>query len=102
MAFNVNQFRATLVNDGARPSLFEVVMALPPILGAAPLTPDIIFRVRATSLPGDGVSSISVPYFGREIKIAGTRTFTDWSFTLINDENFVARRNLEKIGRAHV
>lgn len=95
MAFNVNQFRATLVNDGARPSLFEVVMALPPILGAAPLTPDITFRVRATSLPGDGVSSISVPYFGREIKIAGTRSFPDWSFTLINDENFVARRNLE-------
>ena len=51
MAFNVNQFRATLVNDGARPSLFEVVMSLPPILGAAPLTNDIIFRVRATSLP---------------------------------------------------
>lgn len=95
MAFNVNQFRATLVNDGARPSLFEVVMSLPPILGAAPLTNDIIFRVKATSLPGDGISPISVPYFGREIKIAGTRSFPDWSFTIINDENFVARRNLE-------
>ena len=95
MAFNVNQFRSTLVNDGARPSLFEVVMTLPPILGAVPLTNDIIFRVKATSLPGDGVSSISVPYFGREVKIAGTRTFPDWSFTIINDEDFVARRNLE-------
>ena len=95
MAFNVNQFRATLVNDGARPSLFEVVMALPPILGAAPLTPDIIFRVRSTSLPGDGISQIEVPYFGRTIKIAGTRSFADWSFTIINDEGFVARRNLE-------
>ena len=95
MAFNVNQFRATLVNDGARPSLFEVVMTLPPILGAVPLTNDIIFRVKATSLPGDGVSSISVPYFGREIKVAGTRTFPDWSFTVINDENFLIRNNLE-------
>ena len=96
MAFNVNQFRATLVNDGARPSLFEVIMSLPPILGAGvPLTNDIIFRVKATSLPGDGVSMIEVPYFGRTIKIAGTRTFPDWSFTIINDENFIARRNLE-------
>lgn len=95
MAFNVNSFRASLVNDGARPSLFEVVMNLPPILGAAPLTNDIIFRVRAASLPGDGISPIVVSYFGREIKIAGTRTFPDWSFTIINDENFVARRNLE-------
>jgi hypothetical protein len=95
MAFNVNQFRATLVDDGARPSLFEVVMSLPPILGAAPLTNDIIFRVKATSLPGDGVTPIVVPYFGREIKVAGTRSFTDWTFTVINDEDFVARRNLE-------
>ena len=95
MAFNVNQFRSTLVNDGARPSLFEVVMSLPPILGAAPLTNDIIFRVRSTSLPGDGISQIVVPYFGREIKIAGTRTFPDWSFTIIQDEDFVARKNLE-------
>mgnify|MGYP003335371165 CR=1 FL=1 len=95
MAFNVNQFRATLVNDGARPSLFEVVMSLPPILGAAPLTNDIIFRVKATSLPGDGISQIVVPYFGREVKIAGTRTFPDWSFTIINDENFKVRRAFE-------
>ena len=95
MAFNVNQFRSTLVNDGARPSLFEVVMSLPPILGAAPLTNDIIFRVKATSLPGDGVSQIEVPYFGRVIKIAGTRSFPDWSFQVINDENFTIRNNLE-------
>ena len=95
MAFDINQFRATLINDGARPSLFEVVMTLPPILGAAPITPDVMFRVKATSLPGDGVSEITIPYFGREVKVAGTRTFPNWSFTIINDEDFVARRNLE-------
>ena len=95
MPFNVDTFRASLVDDGARASLFDVMMTLPPILGSAPLSPDIVFKARATSLPGDSISSISIPYFGREIKIAGTRTFPDWSFTIINDENFVARRNLE-------
>ena len=70
-------------------------MNLPPILGSGLLTDNVTFRIRASSLPGDNMSSIDVPYFGRTIKIAGTRTFPDWSFTIINDENFTARRNLE-------
>ena len=54
-----------------------------------------LFKARATSLPGDSVSSISVPYFGREIKVAGTRTFPDWAITVINDEDFVIRNAME-------
>ena len=95
MPFNVNTFRASLVTDGARPSLFEVEMRLPPILAGGLLTQNITLRVRASSLPGDGIAPIVVPYFGREIKVAGTRTFPDWSFTIIQDEDFVARKNLE-------
>jgi hypothetical protein len=95
MAFNVQQFRASLVNDGARASLFEVVMNLPPAAGFTAINQEVRFKARATSLPGDSVSSISVPYFGREIKVAGTRSFTDWSFTVINDENFMIRNSLE-------
>ena len=95
MPFNVNNFRASLIDDGARASLFDVMFTLPPILGAAPVSPDISFKARSTSLPGDSINSISVPYFGREIKVAGTRTFPDWSFTVINDEKFTIRNNLE-------
>jgi hypothetical protein len=96
MAFNVQQFRASLVNDGARASLFDITMNMPPAPGITPLTSAAItFKARASSLPGDSISSISVPYFGREIKVAGTRTFPDWSFTVINDENFLIRNNLE-------
>lgn len=95
MAFNVQNFRASLQLDGARASLFEVVMNLPPAAGFTALDQEVRFKARATSLPGDSISSVSVPYFGREIKVAGTRTFTDWSFTVINDENFLIRNNLE-------
>jgi hypothetical protein len=95
MAFNVQQFRASLINDGARASLFEVVMNLPPAAGFTAIDQEVRFKARATSLPGDNISSISVSYFGREIKVAGTRTFPDWSFTVINDENFLIRNNLE-------
>lgn len=95
MAFNVQQFRASLVNDGARASLFEVTMNLPPAAGFSAITQEIVFKARATTLPGDSVSSVSVNYFGRELKVAGTRSFTDWSFTVINDENFLIRNQLE-------
>ena len=54
------------------------------------------FRAKATSLPGDSLSSIGINYFGREIKVAGTRSFPDWSFQVINDEDFVIRNNFER------
>ena len=41
-------------------------------------------------------SSINVNYFGREIKVAGTRTFPDWSITVINDEDFLIRNTFER------
>jgi len=96
MPFDVQQFRASLRDDGARASLFDISMNMPPAPGITSLASGAInFKARASSLPGDAISSISVSYFGREIKVAGTRTFPDWSFTVINDENFLIRNNLE-------
>ena len=96
MPFDVQQFRASLIDDGARAALFDVSLNMPPAPGITPLTSAAInFKARASSLPGDSISSITVPYFGREIKVAGTRTFPDWSFTVINDEDFLIRNNLE-------
>ena len=96
MAFNVQQFRASLVDDGARAALFDISMNMPPAPGITPLTSAAInFKARASSLPGDSINSISVSYFGREIKVAGTRSFPDWSFVVINDEDFLIRNNLE-------
>jgi hypothetical protein len=98
MPFNVATFRASLLADGARAALFDVILTLPATVAAlvpGPVTLDIAFKARATSLPGDSVSSIPVNYFGREIKVAGTRTFPDWSITVINDENFLIRNSME-------
>ena len=104
MAFRLDEFRASLVTDGARPSLFEVQMVFPLITttgGTAPgafgtASQQVTFRAKATSLPGDSLSAIPINYFGREIKVAGTRTFPDWSFTVINDEDFNIRNNFER------
>lgn len=103
MAFNIQDFRSSMKTDGARASLFDVSMTfpLPVATGSAPgssgtAAQQITFRARSTSLPGDSISAIGVNYFGREIKVAGTRSFTDWSFTVINDEDFTIRNAFER------
>lgn len=104
MAFNVQGFRASLVDDGARASLFDVSLTFPLVAGTGGTAPGtfgsaqqaVTFRAKSTSLPGDSITSIGLNYFGREIKVAGTRSFTDWSFTVINDETFVIRNAFER------
>ena len=92
MAFNINEMRANLQFDGARPSLFDVYVANPAAtLGDAKFR----FMAKATSIPQSTLGMIEVPYFGRRIKVAGPRTYADWQITIINDEDFAVRRALE-------
>ena len=68
MAFNVQDFRATMQFDGARPTLFDVTMVFPILVGTGGTAPgtfgsaaqQVTFKARSTSLPGDSVSSIPV------------------------------------------
>ena len=92
MAFNVNEIRANLIGDGARPSLFEVEMTNP-----ASSSGDAVLRymVRAAQIPQSTINPIEVPYFGRRIKLAGSRTYANWTVTVMNDENFAVRSAME-------
>ena len=99
--FSIQDFRSSLQFDGARAALFDVIINPPSNLagimgGSALLSSQLLFKARASSLPGDSVSSVNVNYFGREIKVAGTRTFPDWSITVINDEDFAIRNAMER------
>lgn len=94
MSFNVSDFRQKMSGDGARPNLFEVE-----IPNNAPFNftgnDQFKFFCRATSIPGSTIGTAIVPYFGREIKFAGNRTFADWTVTVVNDEDFKYRDNFE-------
>lgn len=93
MAFNINEFRGELEFGGARPSLFEVVMTNP-INGSA--DSKFRFMCRAAQIPAATVGTIITPYFGRQVKHAGNRTFDPWTVTIINDEDFAIRNTLEQ------
>ena len=92
MAFNINQFKAELVGGGARPTLFQVQVTNP-VLPAADFK--VPFMVRAAGIPESTLGQYTVPYFGRQVKYAGDRTFADWTVTVINDEDFAIRNAME-------
>ena len=94
MAFKVQDIRSQLEGGGARPTLFQVTNIAGggfDAEGAAKLP----FMVKAAQLPGSTLGTIEVPYFGRKIKIAGDRTFAEWTVTVINDEDFKIRNAME-------
>ncbi len=96
MAFNVNDFRANMIGDGARPNLFQVTLTFPTFAAnGSAAGQKTSFMAKTAQLPGSTIGQVTVPYFGREIKFAGNRTFTDWSLQIINDEDFVVRNALE-------
>jgi hypothetical protein len=93
MAFNINEIKSQLTFGGAIASLFQVAITNP-INGIANLkTP---FMVQAAQIPESTLGTIEVPYFGRKVKIAGDRTFAEWTVTIMNDEDFLIRNAMEE------
>jgi hypothetical protein len=96
MSFNVAEFRANMIGDGARPNLFSVSLVFPSFVdNGTAAGQKVTFMAKAAQLPGSSLGQVPVYYFGREMKFAGNRTFADWTLTIINDEDFVVRKAVE-------
>ena len=90
----VDDMKAKLVGGGARPNLFKVTMALPSYVTAKVELAS--YMVKATSMPASTIAPITVPFRGRQLQIAGDRTFDPWSVTVINDTDFNVRNSFEQ------
>jgi len=97
----LSQFKSTLAGGGARPNLFEV--SIPSFAAAVDDTDwttdyqnTFKFLCKAAQLPASSVAPINVPFRGRILKVAGDRTFAEWTVTIINDEDFILRTAFEK------
>lgn len=90
MAFSLRDFKENAIQAGGyRPALFEVTAPGP--VGGNPFS----FLCMSTQVPAFTHGVIEVPYFGRKIKIAGDRTYTEWTTTLMIEEDFSVRNALE-------
>ena len=96
--FTIDNFKAGVTSDFARPNLFQVDLAFPSGitgLGNKALKEQGKFTVRAANLPSSQIGVIEVPFRGRVLKIAGDRTFEPWTITIMNDSKFVLRSAFE-------
>lgn len=90
----VDDFKSKLRGGGARPNLFKATINFPAFAGGDPELTS--FLCESTSLPGSTFGLIVIPFRGRQLKIAGDRTFADWSVTIINDTDFDVRNAMER------
>ena len=92
----IDDFKANVAGDFARPNLFQVDLNFPSgIINNSSLINLGKFTVRAANLPASQVGVIEVPFRGRVLKIAGDRTFEPWTITVQNDSQFALRSEFE-------
>ena len=89
----ITQFKSKLQGGGARPNLFEV--NINDFKFADWDNETFQFLCKASALPASNVTPIEIPFRGRSLKVAGDRTFDNWTVTVINDEDFKLRTAFE-------
>ena len=88
----LDAFKGKMVGGGARPNLFECELFFPddaiPIDSSSDEIADKSrFLVKAAQLPASNIAPILVPFRGRNLKIAGDRTFDPWTITIIHNSD---------------
>ena len=94
---NIDDFKANLIGGGARANQFRVTITPPPGIAIGLDVRKTSFLVRSSNLPAQTLGEITVPFRGRNIYIAGDRTFDDtWTTTFLNDTDFMVRNAMER------
>ena len=89
----VDDFKAKLTGGGARPNLFKATINFPAYAGGD--SEFTSFMVKGAGLPASVIANIDVPFRGRQLKIAGDRTFEPWTIAIINDSEMRVRNSFE-------
>ena len=93
----IDDFKANLIGGGARANQFRVTITPPPGIAIGLDVRRASFLVTASSMPAQTLGEITVPFRGRNIYIAGDRTFDEpWTTTFMNDTDFMIRNAMER------
>ena len=92
----VDDFIAALKGGGARPNLFQATVTFPGAVNAGGDIALTTFMCKAAQIPASIMTPIPVGFRGRQIQVAGDRTFEPWVVTIINDTDFTVRNSMER------
>ena len=81
----IDDFKANLLGGGARANQFRVTITPPAGIAIGLDVRRASFLVRASNLPAQTLGEIVVPFRGRQIYIAGDRSFEELWMNGIND-----------------
>ena len=92
--FKVDDLKSRLPGGGARANLFRATVEFP---GYANGDSNLIsFLCKGAQLPASVVGQVDVPFRGQVLKVAGDRTYENWTVTIINDDLFKGRDAFER------
>lgn len=99
---SISAFKSQL-QGGARPNQFSVEVSFPAGVAnawtaVAPL--QAAFLVHAASIPASSIQPANAPYRGRDVYLAGERTFAPWTISIYNTETFSLRNAFESWSEA--
>lgn len=92
---SISEMLSALKGGGARPNRFEVVVEFPAFAATQEEIRKTAFLVQSANLPGSTLGTTEVQFRGRSLKLAGDRTFEDWTSTFYNDTDFALRNAFE-------
>jgi hypothetical protein len=93
---SITDFKNRLSGGGARANQFAVELNFPTWVPNSGYGDDARYLCKSSSLPGSFISDIPVQYRGRELHVAGERSFQPWTLTFYNDTNFGIRSAFEQ------
>jgi hypothetical protein len=93
---SLQEFKSNLLGGGARPNQYRAEITFPAIAqNGTEAGRRIQFLCASTTLPSSDLGVIPVFYRGRQVPLAGERTFAPWAVTILNDTDFVIRNAFE-------
>ena len=88
---SLGQFKGKF-GQGIRPNLYTVTGNF----GGVILAPEEALLIKAAAMPSASLGVVTVPFKGREVKRAGDRTFTDWTISVLcDDQNAIHEKFIE-------
>ena len=90
---NLNEFVDGLTGGGARANQYRIQITGSP--GGLGKDGKFSFLCRSAQIPGMTVGEVPVPYRGRQIFVAGDRTYDAWTVTVFSDTAWSLRKGFE-------